>query len=173
MLDTHVFFHVHITLTFFAWYWVDIKPWRGLTWRTYAAECITAGRKGKYLLVPLPLVCCDSFARSSFVWKLRFVCLLDQDASLCWLCCRYDSFDTSCLWNHLENWRWWRKWQLIIRNSYCKSVYTLDISAEVSERSFVYYCYLGPTCPREVFWLSIYSVSPCYTVWLHSNNNLC
>lgn len=106
VLDAHFFLsHAYITLTFFNWYWVEIKTWRRVTWKTYVEECTTAGWEGKYLFVPSSLVCCHSFAKTIFIWKLRFACLLDQNASLRWQCCHNNSFDTSYLWNHFENWR--------------------------------------------------------------------
>lgn len=56
--------------------------------------------------VSLSLDCHDLFARPAFIWNgffSDFFCLLDQDASLCHLCCYCNSFDTPFLWHHLEN----------------------------------------------------------------------
>lgn len=152
VLDAFFFPHTDIILTLFTWYQVEIKFWTKVTIKTYVSEYTTAGIQAKCHFLSLSLVCHDLFARLIFIWKIRWVCLLDQDASLCHLCCHHNSFDITSLWNHLENWRWWRN-SLLSKTHCCKFIYiyTFGISAAVSERSFMYCWDLGPTCLKEVF----------------------
>lgn len=110
------FNHTDIYFTLFTWYQVEIKFWTKVNLKTDGSAYATAGIEAECHFVSY-LICHDLIARPVFIWMLRFVFLLDQDDSLCHLCCHHNSFDTTVLWNHLENWRWWRNNRLSSKNS--------------------------------------------------------
>lgn len=122
----------------------------------------------------LSLVCHDLFARPVFIWKLRFVCLLDQDASLCHLGCLIIALILrfcEITWKTgdcEEITAYYQK--LIVASLY---IYTFGVAAAVSERSFMYCCGLGPTYVREDFlirYIFCFSASHCMAISSYTSN---
>lgn len=110
--------------------------------------------------------------KTVFTWKLRFVCLLDQGASLCQLCCHNDSSETSYLWNHFENWNEGGEEnnsslsKIHSASLYIYLIYLQKFLREASHTS-VFWTHL----PKKGFLTFSLPMFHCVAILFHINNN--